>query len=124
MERSAFLGGSAPAGRTPAARVPSCVPAAAFVPAPPPVRWTRPPAGVSPSGGSHPGGCATQPLEPAKAHWFDRLGAEGVGIGHRDAEKLAGSDEPGDLPPPVGQQLEQFGGAGGDVEEAGCRLAL
>ena len=69
-------------------------------------------------------GAQRGPLEPAIAHVFDRLGAEGVGIGDREAEKLAGADEAGDLPPSVGQQLEQLGGAGGDVEEAGGRLAL
>ena len=47
----------------------------------------------------------------------DRLGAEGIGIGDREAEKLAGADEPGNLPPSIGQRLEQLGGAGDDVEE-------
>ena len=57
------------------------------------------------------------PGKPAILHGLDRLGAERVGVGYREAEEMPDPGETGDLPPSVGQQLVKFGGAAGDVEE-------
>ena len=58
---------------------------------------------------------------PGRLH---RLRPERIGGRHGEAEKRASGGEPGDLPAPVGQELEQFGGAGGDIEEIFRRVAL
>ena len=55
---------------------------------------------------------------------LDRLGVEGVGGRHREPEESADRGEAGDLPAPVGQQLVQLGGAGGDGEEVLGRIAF
>jgi hypothetical protein len=64
------------------------------------------------------------PGEAAQAHRLDRLGAERVGVGDRQPKEMPHRGKAGNLPPSVRQQLEQLGGAAGDVEEAVRRLGF
>ena len=66
-------------------------------------------------------GAARETAEFRLGHAFRGIG---IGVVHGDAQEVAGEQEPGDLAPPVGQQLEQLDHAVRDVEQRTGGLAL
>jgi len=62
--------------------------------------------------------------EAAYLHRFQRLGAECVAGGNRQAQEIPHPGKSGHLPPPIGQQLVQLRRTGSDIEEVLGRVAF